>query len=99
MVTKYHFRDFSPKILTSASSENYGKNMDPKYLMLKITLDRTNYSNSERPGQLMITFPVFLCGKNGKNNCSKWKKYFFQFFQVQYFKGTMKFQIRAIYWG
>ena len=31
------------------------------------------------------------------NFFSNLANYFFQFFQVQHFKGTMKFQIRAIY--
>ena len=29
----------------------------------------------------------------------KYGNIFFQFFQVQHFKGTMKFQIRTISWG
>ena len=41
-----------------------------------------------------LTFPVFLCGKMGKIIVPN-GNFFFQFFQVQHFKGTMKFQIRA----
>ena len=58
-----------------------------------------------------LTFPPFSCGKMGKIIVPDGKKnqnrtlffpiwnIFSQFFQVQHFKETMKFQIRAIYWG
>ena len=56
--------------------------------------------------EFFLTFPVFLCGKmekiifptKGEQFFSNIEKYFFQSFQVQHFKRTMKFQIRTIYW-
>ena len=62
--------------------------------------------------KFFLTFPIFSCGKMEKIIVPKGKNIFpnrtffpnlenycFQFFRVQYFKGTMKFQKRAISWG
>ena len=49
-----------------------------------------------------LTFPAFSRKKiifpNRKNLFPIWN-FFFQFFQVQNYKGTMKFQMKAILWG
>ena len=59
--------------------------------------------------EYFLTFPIFSCGKMGKNVpngkvffqiehfFTNLEKYFSKY--IQQFKGTMKFKIRAIYWG